>query len=239
MKAYYHRSPKRRAYLRAYADKWWKAHPEKLAAKRARKHQRDKEKVSARSKKYRAKNLIKIRAARCEWQKKNWPHRQQYIRLYNIKNAARLKKRRKENYQRNRVAILLSQKLHRENLSPEDNALYRARRKLITAGAYQKNPHYYIAFQQKRRAQKKQTEVNPNGITEWMGRIKSAPAFQCYYCQRMTSTMDVNFDHVFPLSKRYPHRIENLCASCEACNFSKGSKLISVWRTKGQLLFEL
>jgi 5-methylcytosine-specific restriction endonuclease McrA len=50
----------------------------------------------------------------------------------------------------------------------------------------------------------------------------------CYYCRK--NLVKMHMDHYIPLSKGGDHIIENIVPSCNKCNLSKGSKLISEWK---------
>lgn len=50
----------------------------------------------------------------------------------------------------------------------------------------------------------------------------------CYYCK--CNLVKTHMDHYIPLSRGGDHIIENIVPSCNICNLSKGSKLISEWK---------
>jgi 5-methylcytosine-specific restriction endonuclease McrA len=60
-------------------------------------------------------------------------------------------------------------------------------------------------------------------------KFRSKPDFICHHCRFEFSTDRVHFDHIVPLARGGPHSIDNLCASCSACNLSKGKKLVTEW----------
>jgi 5-methylcytosine-specific restriction endonuclease McrA len=173
-------------------------------------------------------------------------HYRKYTNRWHAKNATRLCQKRlrlrehfndlqRINYHKSRASRLLTRRAYEDQRREKINS----QRRIHYAKNKHKNRAQIAAASARRRALKKGCKLDLRCIKKWMVDIKSRVAFRCYYCQRMFSTMDVCFDHVFPLSKGYPHRIENLCASCEPCNSRKHDKLISEWRTQGQLLFEL
>lgn len=91
----------------------------------------------------------------------------------------------------------------------------------------------------KRRALKRSVTIDSSRILEWMRLIKSRDFRVCYYCRRLIHSCQIHFDHIIPLARSGPHRIENLCVSCPRCNLSKGSKLISEWNDKPELILDL
>lgn len=94
-KRYYQANKARYAAL---SKKWWSEHPEQLRAKWRRKYAKNKAVHQKRSRERRLKNLDHVRAVNREWQKRNWVHRQQYIKDYYRKNAALIKQRTRERY---------------------------------------------------------------------------------------------------------------------------------------------
>lgn len=93
-----------------------------------------------------------------------------------------------------------------------------------------KNPETFRAGWAKRRAIKRNVTVDMDRILEWMKLVKSKPDFICHHCKFEFSTGKVHFDHIIPLARGGSHSIDNLCASCQQCNLSKGKKLTSEWR---------
>lgn len=104
---------------------------------------------------------------------------------------------------------------------------------------YKKNRSKYIDKYWKRRALKAKASVNLRQIRDWMDRIKSKKTFTCYHCGETKPIEFLHFDHIVPLTEGGAHSIENLCASCSKCNWSKGSKLLKDWYKAGQLILGL
>lgn len=86
----------------------------------------------------------------------------------------------------------------------------------------------------KRKALLKGATINLSGMKEWMASVKSKRTVRCYWCDTLTSTKHIHFDHIVPLSKGGPHSVENLCVSCQKCNCSKKAKPVSAWVRIGQ-----
>jgi hypothetical protein len=60
-----------------------------------------------------------------------------------------------------------------------------------------------------------------------LGRWKAAGQ-QCNYCPSLCETVD----HVMPLSRGGTSELANLVPCCNACNISKGTKLLSEWENR-------
>ncbi len=106
-----------KAYYAALSKKWWSEHPDKLRAKWRRKSKSPKGRE--RAKKYREKNLDKVRRSRRVWQSKRWAHRQNYMRGYYLRNKDKIKSRVLELY----------------NSHPERWLGYGARRRALKIGS--------------------------------------------------------------------------------------------------------
>jgi len=95
------------------------------------------------------------------------------------------------------------------------------------------------SHQNKYEALKAKATVNMAGIKEWMIRVGKLTTIRCYYCNRVTQTTDIHFDHIIALANGGSHSIENLCVTCPTCNFSKGDRPIRAWIKMGQQVLEL
>lgn len=54
--------------------------------------------------------------------------------------------------------------------------------------------------------------------------------YTCRYCGAKYPHMHV--DHIHPVSRGGSDEIENLCACCQPCNMSKGSKMLDEWTNR-------
>jgi 5-methylcytosine-specific restriction endonuclease McrA len=66
-------------------------------------------------------------------------------------------------------------------------------------------------------------------IIAWEVRVRRRACVPCYWCGEPTPGKSAHLDHVVPLSRGGRHAIDNLCASCPACNLRKNSKLPNEW----------
>ena len=105
--------------------------------------------------------------------------------------------------------------------------------------------HYYANREKryeslaKRKALKKQAEVNLAGIMAFRVSVLSRKKFCCSYCNRVQPISEVHFDHIIPLSKGGSHSVENLCVSCQTCNLKKGARLGQFFNAVNQGCFVL
>ena len=91
----------------------------------------------------------------------------------------------------------------------------------------------------RRKALLKGAKINLRGILKWMQSVKSKPFSRCYYCDSITPSSDIHFDHIVALKNGGPHSVENLCVSCAPCNLSKKDKHIAAWVRIGQQILSL
>lgn len=102
-----------------------------------------------------------------------------------------------------------------------------------------KNPHVPVATSARRRALKRQSQIDTQGIRAWMKEVRSKPFARCHWCGTKVRGRNIHFDHVVALTKGGTHTIGNLCASCRECNLSKSNRLISEWLCGGQSFLSL
>ncbi len=168
-------------------------------------------------------------------------------RIYHQKcyeeNKELILKRQKDGYKKHRLKRINGVKEYAKKHKSEiarANKIWREKNRNRIKKYLKENSHVVIRAAAKRRALKRGAKVgDQQAIKEWMIRVKKSPAFRCYYCDGIFSSLDVHFDHVLPLARFKLHKIENLCTSCPACNLSKGVKLPSEWIEHGQLIFDI
>lgn len=181
---------------------------------------------------YYYRNHKKLSVHRSVFNKRVYPERKERLlaknRNYHSENKTKIRVQQKEYRKRNALDRASYNKIWRLK-NKEWIQRYRA-----------ENRHVEIRSAAKRRSLKRGASVRDlEAIKMWTRSITSSVAFRCYYCNRMVSSMDVHFDHILPLSKFKIHNITNLCASCPACNLSKGAKLPSEWIKHGQFIFDI
>lgn len=199
-----------------YAERYFKKHPGRRAETWSRYYQQ---------------NRVKVLDQKSSYNKKRYSLKRDGIlakgRQYQATNKGKIKAQQKTYRKTN------AQKL------AQSNRAWRGRNKAWIQSYHKTNPHIQVMAAAKRRALKHGAAVDILSIKDWMARIKSSPAFRCYYCKRTFSTMDVHFDHILPLTRFKIHKIGNLCASCPACNLSKSDKLPSEWTKHSQSIFDI
>ena len=207
-------TPQQQEYNRQYAAK----HAVKLRVIRRQKYLENREKILAKNAKWAAEN----RGARLAYFRKiaKTPKRKQLCREWERKNIERV-----------RATKRAYSAKHAKKLS--------AYWKKYRADHPEKTKAHNKASWHRRRAMIAKATINLTAIKKFFLLVKSKESVRCYYCQNQTSTNDVHFDHIIPLSKGGPHAVENLCASCSKCNLQKQDKLIGAWIRIGQQLLNL
>ncbi len=90
----------------------------------------------------------------------------------------------------------------------------------------------------KRRAAKmgSQTEADA-ALVEFYAWVRTSKRLRCYWCSKVTRRADRHVDHIIPLIRGGAHMIANLCCSCSACNYSKGSQMPDTFSAQAHLGF--
>lgn len=102
-----------------------------------------------------------------------------------------------------------------------------------------RHPGIRRVYNQRRRALLRNSQVNNRNIQNWMSDVLSRPFATCYYCDQRISTDCIHFDHIVPLFRGGPHRIENLCVACPTCNLTKSFANLDDWEKPGQQVLSL
>lgn len=89
-------------------------------------------------------------------------------------------------------------------------------------------------LQNRRKARKLSTQIDPSGIAKWMKEMRSLPYVRCHWCGTKVRGKQIRFDHVIALARGGAHSISNLCASCNSYNSSKSARAIADWIVNGQ-----
>ena len=99
---------------------------------------------------------------------------------------------------------------------------------------YAKNKDQYLERSRKRKALKRNAEHD--NYMPWLSKVKSKKMFICYWCSEKVTTKNLHVDHIIPLSRGGQDTWDNICASCDKCNMSKGAKTPEEFITTGQLV---
>lgn len=141
-------------------------------------------------------------------------------------------------YQANKDAILEKNRAYyeakREKILAQRRERY-ARRKaageiVLDSEAYAEqhrrwvaaNPEKYKAIKDRRRAAKRGVESTLTH-EEWTETLE-AFGYSCAYCLRRDAKLTM--DHIVPLSKGGPHRVDNVVPACVNCNSRKADKTL-------------
>jgi len=162
-------------------------------------------------------NLAKKQAADRAYGKEHRPQRTIYeknhrlehaeqvaatLSKYNVKNAAKIKKRRHKYYEANKAHIIKAV-IEWTKAHPEQ--------------AKQNN----IVRTQRHRAAKAQALINDLTAAQWQ-EIKAAYSFRCVYCDRKMTRLTQ--DHIIAVSKGGNHTASNIVPACHSCNSRKGDR---------------
>lgn len=171
-------------------------------------------------------------------------------RNYYLKHKERLKPIRKAWAQANPERLALHKAAFKLR-HPEKSAIYAARayakpttrdyrkkwdsanrhKRCLYARRYRKkHPDKVVQFNSARRLRVGPEDVYRNTIARFIRGLSKAKRKVCAYCG--CAVTKVHIDHVVPIAKGGKHEIGNLAVSCQSCNLSKGSKLLSGWRPK-------
>lgn len=101
------------------------------------------------------------------------------------------------------------------------------------------NPTRLQALRMKRKAVIAMATVDPQSIEQFVARIRRKRRVRCYYCQCYVSGKLAHIDHIIALSRGGRHAVDNLCASCPACNLKKGAKPVSAVNLNPQQVLSL
>lgn len=116
----------------------------------------------------------------------------------------------------NRKQISISTKKYRQN-NPE-------KRKETQANWNAKNLIKFSHYQHNRRA-----KIKNNGVCKILNKeLKRLYNSPCFYCN---SKLNIEIDHIIPISRGGKHSIGNLTSACRTCNSSKNNKFITEWKS--------
>jgi 5-methylcytosine-specific restriction endonuclease McrA len=165
-------------------------------------YQKRRNKRLADGKRYRDENPDRMRELKRKWATENPEKNRARSRRYIEKNRATIRKRQRQRH------------------DAEINAQRCREWRAVNA----EKTRLYVAT---RRARKRN---NPDsvGISErdWLRLVRRYRG--CAYCGAIT--INVELDHVVPLSKGGRHAIGNVLPACKSCNSRKNSRLLADWR---------
>jgi hypothetical protein len=111
-------------------------------------------------------------------------------------------------------------------------ARYRPQRVAAAVAWARANPELRAAIAAQYKAARRAWEqLNPDSVgvapKEWR-RLVRRYRHRCAYCGGNED--GIHMDHVIPLSRGGRHAIGNVLPACQACNLSKGAKLVAEWK---------
>lgn len=210
----YQRGRKRNRY--AYQKAWFAAHPEKHAAYDLKHRQWHQEELAERKRQYYMKNRAREIAKRRAYYRAN---KEAYLEA--CKRYAKLhpEVRRAANRKYYYKDLEASRKKSRDSARRR----YPQKRKEIIAREIVRGAARRSLIQLGSKEDRKQA------VSLILG-LRANPETRCAYCDILLLGKRVHIDHILPLSRGGRHCVENLCASCETCNISKGDRTPEEWR---------
>lgn len=189
-----------------YMKAWRAANAERLREYQREydRTRRDPERHRERSRLYRQNNLDAVRAKDRARAQKTREARNQYFRQWREDNSETLAKKKQAYYVANR----------------RERAEYFQR-------WYAENRARVMANARKRRVAKA-SATGSHSENEWQ-LLRSLYNNLCAYCQTAEGTTR---DHIVPISKGGSDGIENIVPACQACNASKGARLLWEWKQR-------
>ena len=184
---------------------------------------------------YRQVNRSAVRQRQARYEKAHPEIRKKCEKNYRTKHGEVCRQRCREWYRKNLRRELERNRKKNAKQYAENREIILARNKLWR----ENNPASILQRGAKRRALKRQATINLQSIRLWMAKVLSKPSIRCYFCRQRTPTTQVHFDHIIALANGGAHSVENLCASCEPCNLSKGAKPLRLWTKIDQHFLEL
>ena len=96
--------------------------------------------------------------------------------------------------------------------------------------SYAAHPNEHLANHHKKRAKKAGVKIGDTAtILIWLESWRTEAPVACHYCKKVAPGVDMQIDHVIPISKGGDHDLTNLVICCPKCNYSKQDKLPEVW----------
>lgn len=167
------------------------------------------------------------------WGLKNKTRLKTYRTIYKTKRSFQIKAWQERNRERHKAGIDLWYQNNKERRHAADKAWRSTHRAscLVYYKRYrEKNPHAWRKHDRARRARKLGCpQSNLDLMVDWENRWKKKGKVRCYWCGNSFNPATCHMDHIVPLAKGGPHRIENLCISCQPCNNHKSAKPLPKW----------
>lgn len=127
------------------------------------------------------------------------------------------------------------QKSHRDIINASRRArwwkdLENSRKRQRAAGrkTYYQNHEFRKSKAVEKRARRRSLTAFNESVALFIIALRDDPEATCTYCEKAIAGQ-VHIDHILPLSRGGKHSINNLCASCQTCNASKGNRTLAEW----------
>lgn len=222
----------------AYQRRWRRAHPRSVRASRAKQYReirRDPQKWSKhlasgrrwrannpekereRHRRYRARNLRRMRRYQRRWMR-HWYHR------HREEGQRRLRERRAQNGEAWRARDrAYYKKARRERLGQYG-------RKIAKQRAWARRNRPKLAYWTSRYRARKHGAKGAHTFAEWQARVHLF-RWRCFHCAKRLTRKTVTKDHLVPLFRGGSENPTNLVPACKSCNSSKRDRLN--WKKEG------
>lgn len=80
-----------------------------------------------------------------------------------------------------------------------------------------------------------QSRLAPYKWEKLRAQVFERDGYVCRYCGARGTSLDLECDHVEPLSLGGTNELGNLVTACQRCNRSKRDRLLEEWRSRGEL----
>lgn len=171
---------------------------------------KNKEKIAAKNKQYRAANRAKCAAAVSAWKKLHPDKLVEYSRKSYAHNPEKLRAKSAAWHAENKDLVKSIQRSYRE----------RNREKILIKNHAQ-------------RATRRECKVGPQHlIVAWVKQWKSKRTAVCFWCGNRVASKLCHIDHIVAVSSGGANSVENLCVSCAPCNLKKGPLSLPSWNSK-------
>lgn len=194
---------------------WQTDNPEKMTKYRKTSHSRHREKRNEASRVYG--KTRRDRSKKSTYNKNYWDENKDNLKIKNAKYRETHKEEIQE--QKRSYSIEHKEEIATANKEWRDNNREENLQKKRDYG--KNNPEVSFRHTQKRRAQKRQTQIEVITRQQWEF-MKSIYGYRCIYCGKKTVALQQ--DHIIPLARGGTHTIENIVPACGPCNAKKGVK---------------
>lgn len=206
------------AYRRAY----YRLNRNRIRAAARLWYQENKRKAATTSRAWVSKNRNRVRRNLKLWVARNQDYLKAYRKIWRDSNVERMKAHRAKWAKQNPEKNAKAKRKWQDRNSAYHNLYGKFWRRL--------NPEKGSDYVSRRRARIAKNGIRLEGVSELYAFIRESVRIKCFYCNRYIAGKLAHMDHIVPIARGGKHCVQNLRASCPACNLQKSDKLVSEWR---------